>query len=319
MIHPEIRGEIPYGQIRPAIPLADQDQHGRDDGQPEIAEQDQLRILGFVQRARWVEVVDAVEEAVRLALAATLALALVVVVAGDVAQQIARPTAQLLLEEIHEGHDGRVLRQLGQLVRESADVGGVLLAPSGHEDHVPLQVAGGLVMLAVGDLPGEVGDQEGGMTDPTDGVVELLRRREGLVAAFVGEHPETGAEETLDEGIEGPEPGPQQTGGDRFGRHITREEPEGHGQRGHVPGHVRESSPGGSLKAMGGNGIPDLLNGEIGELKGIAKSVDQLHRLRLSGAVRGVKRRQGRRGGGVTWALCGRGRQRAGRGIDHLH
>ena len=39
------------------------------------------------------------------------------------------------------------------------------------------------------------------MADPAGGVIENLGGREGLVAALVGENPETGAEETLDDGV----------------------------------------------------------------------------------------------------------------------
>ena len=42
------------------------------------------------------------------------------------------------------------------------------------------------------------------MQDPADGVVDRLRRREGLVATLVGDDPETSGEETDEEGVQSP-------------------------------------------------------------------------------------------------------------------
>ena len=43
------------------------------------------------------------------------------------------------------------------------------------------------------------------MEDPTDGVVESLGRREGLVTTLVGNNPKTSTEQTLEDGVESPE------------------------------------------------------------------------------------------------------------------
>ena len=65
-------------------------------------------------------------------------------------------------------------------------------------------MAGRLVVFAVRDLPGEVGDEEGGVEDPAGCVVEDFGGGEGLVAAFVGNDPEAGGEEALEEAVERP-------------------------------------------------------------------------------------------------------------------
>jgi hypothetical protein len=49
--------------------------------------------------------------------------------------------------------------------------------------------AGVGVVAAVGVLPGEVGDEQGGVQDKAHGVVDHLAAAEGLVAALVRDHP----------------------------------------------------------------------------------------------------------------------------------
>ena len=120
-----------------------------------------------------------------LPLALALDLLLVEVVARDVGDEVQRPAQQLLAEEVDQRPDGRLLGQLAQLVRQLVHVRGVLAARPGHEDHVALHVAGRLVVLAVRDLPREVGHEQRRVQDPADRVVERLGRREGLVAALV--------------------------------------------------------------------------------------------------------------------------------------
>lgn len=128
----------------------------------------------LVQGAGGVEVVDTAEQAVLLALALALDLALVVVVAGDVSHEVHGPSTELLADGVEQGVDGSLVSQLGDLVDRLADTGGVDLAGLGYEDHVALHVAGGLVVLAVGDLPGEVGNEEERVADPADSVIEHL-------------------------------------------------------------------------------------------------------------------------------------------------
>ncbi len=149
MVDPEVRNEVPHEEVGPAKVVAQIDEDGHGDGDADVAQDNQLGILGLVERAARVEVVDAGEPAVLLALAPALGLALVVVVAGDVGHKVVGPADQLLADEHDQGHDGGLLTQLGQLVGQLAEPGGLLLAGLGHEDHVAPYVAGGLVVLAV--------------------------------------------------------------------------------------------------------------------------------------------------------------------------
>lgn len=325
MVDPEVRNEVPDEEVGPAEVVAEIDEDGGSDGDAEVAEEDQLGILSLVEGAAGVEVVDAVEKAVLLALAAALALALVVVVAGNVGQEVVGPADELLGNEHEQGDDGGLLAELGQLVGKAAEAGGLLLAGLGHEDHVALHVAGGLVVLAVGDLPAEVGHEQGRVEDPADGVVKDLGGAEGLVAALVGQHPHAGAEEALGEGVEGPEQGAQGRRGDVLGRHVRVEEVESGAETHDVAGDVVEAGGGRAFEAVLGDGIADVLDGVVGHLELVAVRVDELAKRGLGGVstVRGQRRERrgrGRGSGGIERRGNGRRvavsccRRRRGRG-----
>ena len=89
-------------------------------------------------------------------------------------------------------------------MHESSDAVGIALTSLGCEDHIALHVPSGLVVLAMRDLPREVGDEESRMTDPASGVIEYFGGREGLMTTFMGKDPEASAKESLNKRIEGP-------------------------------------------------------------------------------------------------------------------
>lgn len=113
------------------------------------------------------------------------------------------------------------------LMDEVAHPSGVLIPSSWSEHHVSLEVAGGLVMLAMADLPAKVRDQESGVADPADGVVERLAGREGLMPTLMSQYPQSCAEETLDERIASPEGCPHREGWHILGCTVGVEEVEG--------------------------------------------------------------------------------------------
>lgn len=186
MINPQIREEVPDEHVGSAERAGHPDERGDGESNANIAQDDELRVLGLVERAGGVEVVDTGGVPVLLPLAAALLLVLVVVVSRHVGEEVQPPPRQLLANQVEQSSNGGLLGQLVELVHEPGDAAGVHLARLGDEDHVLLHVAGGLVVLAVRDLPGEVGNQQRGVADPADGVVDDFRGREGLVAAFVG-------------------------------------------------------------------------------------------------------------------------------------
>jgi hypothetical protein len=67
----------------------------------------------------------------------------------------------------------------------------VLLARARDKDLVAVDVTGRGVVPAVRDAPGVVRDAEGRVEDPSDSVVDRLALGETLVAALVGDDPES--------------------------------------------------------------------------------------------------------------------------------
>lgn len=242
MVHPQIREEVPHEHVGEAIGAAEVGQDGDRDGNTNVAQEDELRVLGLVQWAPRAEVVDATEVAVLLALAASLLLALVVVMASDVGKQVHGPSEGLLADRVKEGGDGRLLGQLVELMDHPAHTACELLAGLGNEHHVALHVSSGLVVLAVGDLPGEVGNEESGVADPASGIIEDLGGREGLVAALVCEHPQSCAEESLDHSVQGPEDRAGGHRGDVLGSDELVEQGEGNTKTDDIAGHVGQTA-----------------------------------------------------------------------------
>lgn len=160
VVDPKIRKPVPDKHVGPSEFLTQYEQSAENDGQTKIAEKNQFGVFGFVQRAVHVEMVDTFPETVLLALATTLSLVLVVIVTGDIGDDIQRPANELLTNEFEERHDWSFLNQLVQFVGKSTNLGGILFSGLGYENHISFHIASGLVMLAVGNLPGEVGDKK---------------------------------------------------------------------------------------------------------------------------------------------------------------
>jgi len=153
VVHPKVRSEVPNSHVGKSIGFAEHDENADRDSKTKVAEKDELGVLGFVQRTGRVEVVDAGKEPVDPALSATFKLALVVVVAGDIAKKIHWPAQELLSNGMEQGGNGGLLSQFVKFVHQFSDTASIHLASLGNEDHVTLHVASGLVMLAMGNLP----------------------------------------------------------------------------------------------------------------------------------------------------------------------
>ena len=235
MVDPYVWQEVPDSHVRPAE-LLDQEVKGSSgDGDTQVAQDNEMGIAVLVQWAARVEVVDTATEAVGLALAAPLPLSLVVVVARHVGHEIVGPANDLLADQVDEGGNWCLLSQFRQLVGEATKTAGLLFPGPGNEDHVTLNVSGGLVVLAVAHLPAEVGNKQGGVEDPADQIVDLLRRRESSVAALVSQHPETGAEQTLEERVHAPEDDADGLRGNVLGSDEVVPDVKSRGKANHIP------------------------------------------------------------------------------------
>lgn len=153
VVHPEVRSKIPDGHVGETVGFGEHNENADSDSKTDITEEDELGVLGLVKRTAWVEVVDTSEEPVDLALSATLNLTLVVIVTGDITKEIHGPSQELLSNGVDQGCNRGLFSQLVQFVDHFSNTAGINLASLGNEDHITLHVSGGLVMLAVGDLP----------------------------------------------------------------------------------------------------------------------------------------------------------------------
>lgn len=98
VVYPEVGKKVPDEHVLESVGLAKSDEDSDGNSKTEITQEDEFGVLGFVQRARWVEVVDTREISVDLALSTTLRLTLVVVVTSDIGEEIHRPSKELLAE-----------------------------------------------------------------------------------------------------------------------------------------------------------------------------------------------------------------------------
>jgi hypothetical protein len=281
VVDPEPGNDVPNEDSLEAVDLADESEDGESDGKTEVTEEDQLLVLALVKRAVGQEVANTATEAVEPAGTLALGLLGVVVVAGDVEEQVHGPAGNLLTDHVDGGVDGSLLHELVHLVDGSAGAGSKDLTGLGDEDHVTLHVAGSLVVLAVADLPAEVRDEKSRVAEPTNEVVQSLAVGEGLVTTLVGKNPETGTDKTLNDGVESPESPTSTVGGNDLGSNELVEEVESTDQSDDVTGDVVEASGSRTLEAVLGDRIADVVDGVVGDLELFAISVKQLFCLRL--------------------------------------
>lgn len=96
VIHPEIGCKVPNKHVHPTVLLAKRKQYATCYHQAQVRQQDQFGVLGFIQWACRIEMVHATTNAIGFASAATFTLSLMIVVAGDVANEIPWPPTDLL-------------------------------------------------------------------------------------------------------------------------------------------------------------------------------------------------------------------------------
>jgi len=263
VVDPEVGDEVPDEHIDPAELVAEKVQDGTSNRNTEITEQDQLLVLPLIQRARWDEVVDTAAKTIVLANTLAFGLLLVLVMAGDVAENVCWPTDELLTDEMEERSDGGILSELVELVGELAETRSVDLFSGRVEDHVAVKVASGLVVLAVGNLPREVRNKKCRVKDPANGVIDGLGRRERLMAALVCKNPDTSTEKTLKESVASPESRTNRHAWYRLGSDIVVEDVECGRQAGNVASDVGQASDGGPLEAVSRDRIAELLDSVV--------------------------------------------------------
>lgn len=193
MVHPKVGDKVPDSHVCPAeaVPKVGEGTNGKSES--DIRENDILGVFGVEDGAAGIKVVYATPEPVLLTLATALALALVEIVSGDVGQKVVGPADELLEEEVQCRVDGSLFTELTEFLDHTPESCGLLLACSGKENHVTLDMSSGLVVGAVGKFPAEIGNKKSRVDDPAGEVVDECGRREGAVATFVSNDPQTGS------------------------------------------------------------------------------------------------------------------------------
>lgn len=274
MVDPKVGDKVPNGHVVEAELLDEEVQSGTHQTDTKVAQDDELSITVLVKRTAGVKVVDTATETVLLALAAALLLTLVVVVASNVGEEVVGPANELLENKHEQGESRSLLSEVSKLVGHLAETSSLLLASSGNKDHITLHVASSLVVLSVGDLPAEVGDEERGVKNPAGDIVDESRIGEGTVATLVSNNPKTSAEETLEDGVDGPETSTGGSGGDVLGSHKVVPDAEGGSKEDNVAKDVSVSLESRALEAVLGDGIVDVLDGEVRDLELVAVGVE---------------------------------------------
>jgi len=129
-------------------------------------------------------------------------------------------------------------------------------------------------MLGVADPPRMEGDEEERMHEETHRPIQHFVFREGAVAAFVGEDPDSREDEALHDGVCGP--------GDETEVRGREEGDIGDGEVDEgrevevIADDVGHGAEDGGLEAVGGNSVVDFFHGIVGELEGIAIEVEML-------------------------------------------
>lgn len=161
-------------------------------GQAQVRQSNERGLIGTKDGAGGVEV--ALAKPVSLSLKTSTA-------GGGVQEQVREPSEELVRDKLNEVVNRGVLEKL-QLGENSLLQ--VIGASPGDKCHVLLHVAGVTVVAVVRELPGEVGDQQQGVREKANDIIELLVLAEGAVAGLVTEDPDTGADQTLDEAVNDP-------------------------------------------------------------------------------------------------------------------
>ena len=161
-------------------------------------------------------------------------------------------------------------------MNQKADLCCVLLASPRYKDHVALEVPGCFVVLAMGDLPGEIRHEESRMAEPANGVIEDLRWRKRLMSALMSQDPEARTDHSLYDGVDSPQDTTDRCRGDILGRQEGMEEVEDGCEGYEVSGDIVKATSSGTFEAMGGDGVADLLDGEVRDLELVAIGIQHL-------------------------------------------
>ena len=298
VVHPEVGDDVPHGNIGESEALDGVCKAAKGKSKTDIAVDDVDGLLVVEDGAAGVVVVHTAESTVGLALATALTLTLVEVVSSDIGHKVVGPANKLLGEKVESCENGSLLGKLMELVSQTTQASGLRITVTGEEDHITLHVAGSLVVGAVVVFPAEVGDEKSRVNNPAGEVVDQVGVGEGAVATLVGNDPETSANKTLDNGVDSPESGTHWLGGDVLGSNKVVVNCESGCEKCEITQNVGVASQSRAVEAMLGNGIANVLDGEVRRTELIAVGVNEttivgLGLVGVCGRKRGERSRRG--------------------------
>lgn len=169
----------------------------------------------------------------------------------DVEGQVHLPSEKLVREQGNQLVDGSVLKHL----KDRQDALGIVGLGPGNKRHVLLHMAGVHVVTVVRELPRVVGDQETGVRQEANNVVQRGVLGEGTVTGLVAQDPKTGGNQALNEAVDNPGNGPE--GGILNGGDVGDGGPAKSSNHGHIPEQIGHGDGHLGLKAVLGDGGPD--------------------------------------------------------------
>lgn len=205
VVDPKVGKEVPDKQVGPAEVLANLIQSSSNNSQTNVTQQDQVAVLGIIQWAARVEVVDTTEETILRPITTAITLTSMLVVTSNVGEEICWPATDLLVEQMESSSQRCLLSQLMQFVGKSTNTSSELVPSLWHKHHITLHMTCSLVMLAMGDLPGEIWNKQKRVANPANSIIQDLAGRERLVTTLMSKYPQSGAEKSLYESITCPQ------------------------------------------------------------------------------------------------------------------
>lgn len=183
LVDPKVRDKVQGHHLGEAAVVGPDGEGGEGEEDAEVGDEDLPSVGGLEDDGSGVKVVCALG---------------VVELSRGVLDQVQGPAEDLLQEHVVQERDGRLIDRLAQLLLARSrdaqarvlalllDLGvAELLAGSGHVHLVTRQVVRRSVVSAVRDSPRVVRHKQRRVQEPSDRVVDLLRRRERLVTALV--------------------------------------------------------------------------------------------------------------------------------------
>ena len=235
-----------------------------------------MSLIGVEKRTTGIEMVNSFSQPMRLFGPPSISSELVSSTGRVVGKQVSWPSNQLLYHELDRSTKRHFLGKLPIRVFGFAGMLSVLFAGLGYKLHVLDEVVVQGMVLFVGQLPGEVRDQEGRMQDPASNVVQGLGVGKGAVAAFMRNHPDPNPKQTLEKSVERPKGETEVPGRYIRLRYVRVEDVKGENDKREVLDNITKPGESRFLEATCWDNVFDLLEAVFRNLELVAIGVYQL-------------------------------------------